>query len=66
MYCFATSISHGVEKYFPRLWCTGISDAIFSFVSGHEELFKYCLLGKCNIDLIIIVQSVYVKNEHVL
>ena len=23
------SISHGVEKYFPRLWGTGISDAIF-------------------------------------
>ena len=29
MYCFTTSISHGVEKYFPRLWGTGISDAIF-------------------------------------
>ena len=28
MYCFTTSISHGVEKYFPRLWGTGISDAI--------------------------------------
>ena len=29
MYCFTTSISHGVENYFPRLWGTGISDAIF-------------------------------------
>ena len=29
MYCFTTSISHGVEKNFPRLWGTGISDAIF-------------------------------------
>ena len=29
MYCFTTSISHGVEKYFPRLWGMGISDAIF-------------------------------------
>ena len=29
LYCFTTSISHGVEKYFPRLWGTGISDAIF-------------------------------------
>ena len=29
MYCYTTSISHGVEKYFPRLCCTGISDAIF-------------------------------------
>ena len=29
VYCFTTSISHGVENYFPRLWGTGISDAIF-------------------------------------
>ena len=26
--CFTTSVSHGVENYFPRLWSTGISDAI--------------------------------------
>ena len=31
VYCFTTSISHGVENYFPRLWGTGISDAIFSY-----------------------------------
>ena len=30
LYCFTTSISHGVEQYFPRLWGTGIFDAIFS------------------------------------
>ena len=29
VYCFSASISHGVENYFPRLWGTGISDAIF-------------------------------------
>ena len=29
LYCFTTSISDGVENYFPRLWGTGISDAIF-------------------------------------
>ena len=29
LYYFTTSISHGVENYFPRLWGTGISDAIF-------------------------------------
>ena len=29
VYCFTASISHGVENYFPRLWGTGISDAIF-------------------------------------
>ena len=26
---FHYSLSHGVEKYFPRLWGMGISDAIF-------------------------------------
>ena len=30
LYCFITSISHGVENYFPRLWGTGITDAIFT------------------------------------
>ena len=29
LYCFTTSICHGVENYFPRLWGTGISDVIF-------------------------------------
>ena len=33
LYCFTTSIFHGVENYFPRLWGTGISDAIFYNVS---------------------------------
>ena len=28
-YCFTTSVCHGVEEYFPRLWGTGISDPIF-------------------------------------
>ena len=28
LYCFTTSICHGVENYFPRLWGTGISDPI--------------------------------------
>ena len=32
LYSFTTSISHGVENYFPRLWGTGISDAIFVIV----------------------------------
>ena len=34
VYCFTTSISRGVENYFPRLWGTGISDAIFLFALG--------------------------------
>ena len=29
---FTTSIYHGVENYFPRLWGTGISDAILYFM----------------------------------
>ena len=32
LYFFTTSISHGVENYFPRLWGMGISDAIFSIL----------------------------------
>ena len=32
VYCFTTSISHGVENYFPRLWGTGMSDAILSLL----------------------------------
>ena len=34
LYCFTTSICHGVENYFPRLSGTGISDAIFSHCAG--------------------------------
>ena len=30
LYCLTTSISHGVESYFLRLW--GISDAILHFL----------------------------------
>ena len=29
MHCFTISLSHGIENYFPWLWGTGISDAIF-------------------------------------
>ena len=34
LYCnsFTTSISHGVENYFLRLWGMGLSNAIFNFV----------------------------------
>ena len=30
LYYFITSICHGVENYFPRLWGMGLSNAIFS------------------------------------
>ena len=36
LYCFTTSISRGVENYFPRLWGMGISDAIF-LILGHSK-----------------------------
>ena len=32
LYCFTIFICHGVENYFPRLWGTGISDAILYFI----------------------------------
>ena len=41
LYCFTTSISHGVENYFPRLWGTGISDAIFVGMCSVIVLFWY-------------------------
>ena len=31
LYRFTTSMSYGVENYFPRLWGMGISDAMFEF-----------------------------------
>ena len=33
VYCFTTSMSHGVENYFPRLWGAGITDAIVSLIT---------------------------------
>ena len=40
VYFFTTPISHGVENYFPRLWGTGISDAIFLLVVVQTEIVK--------------------------
>ena len=40
VYCFTTSISHGVENDFPRLWGAGISDAIFLFCSNGSIYFE--------------------------
>ena len=38
LYCFTTSIFHGVENYFPKLWGTGISDAILIHLKKHKHL----------------------------
>ena len=40
VYCFTTSISHGVENYFPRLWGTGISDANFNALKFMKSCTK--------------------------
>ena len=37
LYCFTTSRSHGVENYFPRLWFTSISNAIFVCIADDME-----------------------------
>ena len=34
VYFFTTSISHGLENYFPRVWGMGISDAFFFNMKG--------------------------------
>ena len=39
VYCLTTSISYGVENYFPRLWGTGISDAVFCFACFEVKFF---------------------------
>ena len=41
VYCFTTSISHGVENYFLRLWGTGISDSIFFKLEFELYLQKF-------------------------
>ena len=46
LYCFTTSISHGVENNFPRLWGMGISDAIFVHLSVHQNFGFWTLTQK--------------------
>ena len=58
VYCSTTSIPHGVENYFPRLWGTGISDAIFfelvillvhyiqNLCTGINQVVWICLLQR--------------------
>ena len=47
LYCFTTSIFHGVENYLTRLWGTGISDAIFNFYY-YQLLLKLYSVGERN------------------
>ena len=46
LYCFTTSISHGVENYFPRLWGTGISDAIFVVISTYYLILFFFVISE--------------------
>ena len=39
VYCFTTSVSHGVENYFPRQSGTGIFDTIFDLLC-HGQFAK--------------------------
>ena len=39
--CFLTSISHGVENYFLRLWGTGFSDGIFMIMSATDKFYLF-------------------------
>ena len=45
LYCFTTSVSPGVENYFPRLWGMGISDAILSFTDTPSCQSFLCFNG---------------------
>ena len=44
LYFFTTSVSHGVENYFPMLWGTGISDAIFFLSLFYTEFVLNCFI----------------------
>ena len=46
VYCFTTSISHGVENYFLRLWGTGISDAIFDCLINISISSEICVISQ--------------------
>ena len=37
LYCFITSVSHGVENYFPRLWGMGIIWCYFLWIKFQSE-----------------------------
>ena len=46
LYWYSTSVSHGVGKYFPWLWGTGISDAIFVLIDNQVHLMSDVLSVK--------------------
>ena len=43
-YYYISSISHGVENYFPGVWGTGISDAIFKLLKIKDKKYFFHFL----------------------
>ena len=72
LYCFTTSISHGVEnyRYFPRLWGTDMSDAIFNIVTQlymYLRLLVFYLVVVHNLTLVFIFQkTIHSDNKKVM
>ena len=59
VYCFTSSISHGVENYFPRLWGKGISDAIFNILTFPSKLsikFLIKFMNHFNLNFIFLLK----------
>ena len=52
LYCFTTFRCHGVENYFPRLWGTGISDAILWFILGRYNIHHIYGVGNVKADIL--------------
>ena len=61
LYCFTISISHSVEKYFPRLWGMGIFDAILLYYVIHCKKFR-----KSNTFMLNYVKEKYLLSRNVL
>ena len=58
VYCFTTSISHGVENYFPRLWGMGIADAIF-ILADSEVLYWFFEIQFNSVFTVLVDQSLH-------
>ena len=60
VYCFTTSISHGVENYFPRLWGTGISNAILCLSIYVQSKVSHFM--KCNVFFLCVFVCLFVMK----
>ena len=62
VYCFTTSVSHGVENYFPRLWGTGISDAILNKLANSAYTLSNNYFETISIETITSLNSLYLLS----